>query len=125
LENSDDALPDDAFVVRGGVMNVRDLEVGAYTHYDMTGDYALSVFCVPGSTVEETAIVAERPNAQIRVSTVGRIRGAGYEVTLSEPPPGHSDLHLPSPPSDADWDTLRAHVFDPPIPNPYLAQGGA
>jgi hypothetical protein len=111
-------LPDDTIVLRGGVMEARDLQVNAFTHYDEVGEYALSVFAVPGADLETTARVADRPNAAVRVTTAGRIRAAGYEVVSSEPPAGHADIRLPNPPTDADWETLRA-VFDDPIPNPH------
>jgi hypothetical protein len=117
-DESAQVLPDETIVLRGGVMQPRDLEVNAYTHYDEFSEYALSVFAVPGADLATTARVADRPNASIRVTTAGRIRAAGYELRRSEPPPGHADLKLPNPPTDADWETLRV-VFDDPIPNPY------
>lgn len=92
--------------------------VNAYTQYDDVGEYALSVFAVPGWTPEEITEVAKLPNGQIRISTVGRISRAGYEIRRSEPPPGHADLRLPSPPADEDWAALR-EAFDDPVPNPH------
>ena len=41
-------LPDDAVVVRGGLMSAADLSLGAQTHFDAEGAYALSVCSVPG-----------------------------------------------------------------------------
>ena len=99
-------------------MEPRQLEINAYTHYDEHGTYALSVCSLPTRDFDLVARVANLPNRQLRVSSVGRIRDAGYEVVRSEPPPAHADLILRGEPTDEDWETLRA-VFDPPVPNPY------
>jgi hypothetical protein len=111
-------LPDDAVVVRGGVMEPRVLQVNAQTHYDDCGEFALSVASLRDASIEDITRVALLPNNQIRVSTVGRIRSCGYEVVPSEPPPAHADLKLPNPPTDDDWETLRS-IFDDAIPNPH------
>jgi hypothetical protein len=99
-------------------MEPRQMEINAYTHYDETGEYALSVCSLPTGDFDEVARVANLPNGQLRASTVGRIRQAGYEIVRSEPPPAHADLMLMGEPNDHDWETLRA-TFDPPVPNPY------
>lgn len=94
------------------------MEAEAYTEYDDSGHFALSVFSVPGVGIDELARIANRPNGVIRLTTAGRIRAAGYEVLPDEPPPGHAALQLPNPPTDTDWETSRA-IFDEPIRNPH------
>ena len=74
-----DHLPDDAIVVRGGIM--RDLtHLGQQAEDSLLADgvYALSVFCgtlEQGETLDErlAEVVEEAPipNSQIRVSTAG------------------------------------------------------
>ena len=110
-------LPDEALVVRGGVMELAVLETNAQTHYDEFGEYALSVYSLPDRSADEIALLASLPHAKIRVSTVGRLREAGYPVVPSPGPPGHADLELPHPPTEGDWRVLDA-LFDPPRPNP-------
>ena len=118
-----DRLPDDAIVVRGGLMLAADLAVGAQSHFDAHGFYALSVYCVPGRTADEIAIGVPLRHSNIRASTVGRLRSAGYEIVASPGPPGHADLVLPTPPTDHDWKALD-RVFDPPRPNPATMRIG-
>lgn len=114
---ADDHLPDDAVVVRGGLMLAADLELSAQSHFDLEGSYALSVFSAPGLSADEIAGRVPLRHSKIRQSTVGRIRSAGYEVVSSAGPPGHADLLLPHRPSDRDWHALDI-AFDPPRANP-------
>jgi hypothetical protein len=118
-----DRLPDDAVVVRGGLMLPADLVVSAQSHFDAEGFYALSVYCVPGMTADEIAVGAKLSYSKVRVSTVGRIRSMGYNIVGSPGPPGHADLVLPTPPTDHDWTALE-RVFDPPGPNPATMRLG-
>jgi hypothetical protein len=111
-------LPDDAFVVRGGMMMVDNLRTNVEAHFDEYEDYAVSVFSVPGMDLHELAVLANRPNGQIRVSTCRRIRDLGYEIVRSEHEgPGHADIKLPEEPSDEVLQTI-ADAFDEPVPNP-------
>ena len=112
-----DRLPDDSVVVRGGLMLLTDLVLSAQSHFDTKGFYALSVYSTPGRAVDEIAVGVPLRHSKIRVSTVGRVRSAGYDVVSSQGPPGHADLVLPAPPTDHDWSTLD-RVFDPPQLNP-------
>lgn len=112
-----DRLPDDAVVVRGGLMTAADLERSVQIHFDSEGSYALSVFSVPGARTDAIAVGVPLRHSKIRQSTVGRVRAAGYDVVSSAGPPGHADLVLPNPPTDEDWTALDA-AFDPPCPNP-------
>lgn len=106
-------LPDDAVVVRGGLMLRADLVLGAQAHFDSEGLHALSVYSAPGRTAAEIAVGVPLRHSKIRTSTVGRVRAAGYDVVSSPGPPGHADLVLPT---DDDWSALDS-AFDPPRPN--------
>ena len=110
-------LPDDAVVVRGGLMLRADLVLGAQAHFDSEGIHALSVYSAPGRTAAEIAVGVPLRHSKIRTSTVGRVRAAGYEVVSSPGPSGHADLLLPTPPTENDWSALDS-AFDPPRPNP-------
>ena len=109
-------LPDDAVVVRGGLMLPVDLALGAQTHFDHEGFYAISVFSSPGRTADEIATSVPLPHAAIRESTVGRVRAAGYDVVSSPGPSGHADLVFSTRPTETDWRTLD-EIFDLPRPN--------
>lgn len=114
-------LPDDAVVVRGGVMNPPDLYVNAVTHFQNRGEYCLSVFSIPEMSADEIAHVMVNTcdvlrNNKIRESTVGALRAAGYDVVPSDYY-GHADLRLFSEPSDEHWDRLVT-LFAPPRRNP-------
>src|SRR5438552_2320289 len=102
-EGTSPLLPSKAIVIRGGVMEPRTMEINAYTAYDETGEYSLSVASLPEADIDTIARVANLPYPQVRVSSVGRIRAAGYEVVPSEPPPAHADLRLGGIPTDQDW----------------------
>lgn len=112
-----DCLPDDAVVVRGGLMLPADFARGVQSHFDTEGVYALSVFSTARRTADEIAIAVPLPHPKIRTSTVGRVRAAGYDVVSSPGPPGHADLLLRKPPTDDDWRTLD-RIFDVPRANP-------
>lgn len=110
-------LPDGAIVVRGGLMLPADLAMGVQSQFDRAGVYALSVFSIPLRTADEIARSAELPHSTIRVTSVGRLRSAGYDVVDSPGPPGHADLVFPGPPTEGDWRILD-EIFDPPRFNP-------
>ncbi len=82
--------------------------------------WELSVYSLAGRSVESIARQARLPNGQIRVSTVARIRAAGYDV-LDRRSDGHCRLPLPAWPTDEDLERL-ASAFDPAIPNPAPVQ---
>jgi hypothetical protein len=112
-------LPDDAHVVRGGVMSLDNLRTNVEAHFDEYGEYAISVFSVPGMSVYELALLAKRPNRTMRVSACARIRGLGYEIVRSEEEggPGHADIKLPEEPTDEILQSI-ADAFGAPEPNP-------
>ena len=115
-------LPDDAVVVRGGLMLSADLAISAQSHHDAEGSHALSVFSRAGMTADELSRAVPLPHSMIRESTVGRLRAAGYDVVTSPGPLGHADLVLPNPPTDDDW-RLLDESFDPARPNQATIRG--
>lgn len=84
----------------------------------------MSVYSIPGLDARQIAALRVGseglPHGEIRESTVGRVREAGYHVTLSEKEgyaEGHCDLIVPWEPSNEDCDKLL-RLFDKKRPNP-------
>lgn len=99
-------------------MTVENLRTNVEDHFDEHGEYAVSVFSVPDMDAHEIALLAGRPNRQMRVSTCARIRSLGYEIVRSEDEaPGHADIKLPQEPTDEVLQAI-ADAFDDPQPNP-------
>jgi hypothetical protein len=119
-------LPADAVVIRGGEMRVSDLRRSAeryYEKYHRQRGYALTVWCWPGHTADETAQAVGSgflPHPVLRKCTVGELRDLGYRLERSGRE-HHFSLRLPNPPTMQDWMNLR-RAFDPPQPNP-VARG--
>lgn len=86
---------------------------------EVHGFYGISVYAAAGMTVEQ--LVGARPQLgrsryrQLRSSTAGVIRGAGFRLlaTLEWP---HFDIELPNL-SEATLERLGS-CFGPPFPNP-------
>jgi hypothetical protein len=107
-------LPDDAVVVRGGLMKRDRIIASALVSFKEAGSYGLSVWAAPDRNTDEIVRLARShgpqylPHGQIRTTTVGRLR----PYTLEEDDPeGHYLLKLPTPPADADWDAIE-QAFD-------------
>ena len=119
------AIPDEAVVVRGGAEWSRErLISSAEVHFRERGEDALTVWSLPDRTAEEIVLATGEkffPHGQVRASTAGRLRAAGFEVVESEPnpdePPGHIDVKPNGRLDNAGADAFTA-AFDPPIPNP-------
>lgn len=114
----DEEPPDDTVVVvRGGEMNSAFVRRTAQSSADESGYYAVSVFLALDEPVE--LLCASEPYVarygQVRLTTVGRIRHAGFPLlpTLDRP---HYDVVLP----DLEKPTLERleATFDGPVPNP-------
>jgi hypothetical protein len=113
-------------VIHGGEGKIVDLMASAHTHWQESGkrEWALSVFAHRSRDAEWIIRRARRsdPNvllhSVIRETTAGRIRQAGYDVTVrGRVPRGHALILLPNPPSDSDWPVLES-LFDDFRPNP-------
>lgn len=115
-------LPDDAIVVRGGLMGTTSLEANAYGSHAECGIWALSVWSYPNMTLEAVAEEARRvdpdvlPQGKIRAATAGEIRARGYELVATNQR-GHYSLVVPPKPGAGVWEDLR-EIFDDPILNP-------
>jgi len=114
----DEEPPDDTVVVvRGGEMNSAFVRRTAQRSADESGYYAVSVFLALDEPVE--LLCASEPYVarygQVRFTTVGRIRHAGFPLlpTLDRP---HYDVVLPDL-EEPTLDRLEA-AFDRPVPNP-------
>lgn len=116
---SESPLPDDALVVRGGMMIARDLAMAAERCESEFGFPGLSVFGASGVGLRQLllAIPDLRRYGVVRRTTAGRLRAFGCELipTGAEP---HFTLRLP----DTDFATLARlrDLFGPPIPNPLI-----
>ncbi len=121
LENADrsrpagatKALADEDVVVRLGYSRPAAIQRSARNHELVFGVYGVSVYCLPGMSAEEIAATLPHPHDVFRASTVGRLRRAGFELTLPEPD-GHCLVVL----DDADEETCRRleRCFDAPRP---------
>ena len=109
-------LPNDAMVVRGGVVTSEQLQNGCSEHAEAPGIYGFSVQSAPAKTVDELARAGLFPNKQIGVTNVGAVRAAGYNVV---PTPGrgfHATVVVPP-----DWtvnDAAALAKLFKPQPNP-------
>lgn len=105
-------LPDDAFVVRGGLNTIALLEVGTGITVDDGGNlHGLSAHSAAGRTVAELSVGL--PNRQIGVTTVGAIRASGGDV---EPDPSrHKPYHCLVGGISVQ---TASNLLNPPNPNP-------
>ena len=91
------ALPRDAVVIRGGSdMTVLHLTESLKKHAvvrrarRLPVEYGLSVVCLPEMTADQVARHARLGNGTMRISTVGQLQDAGFEVV---PTPGNTQGH--------------------------------
>lgn len=132
-ESSDQSghLPDDAVVVRGGVMDRKLLVQSAKRYADRhDGVHAISVFSWPGLDASAIALRVQAANPDLNPLGHGQFRTATAEDIRRQPEDGqpfelvqtgregHYTLIVSrGEPSDADWDRLD-QTFGPRQPNP-------
>jgi hypothetical protein len=118
-------LPDEAIVIRGGVIKMENIGSAFEICFREEGVYEISV-CASREldAISLARWVRERdpdckriPHSRIQQSTVGAIRAAGADVLLTEPPPGHYSIRFQAAPTDKQLVALVA-AFDEPQPNP-------
>ncbi len=126
-ELTEGGLPGEAVVVRGGKMAIQPTMMALEKEKRLHDQYALSVYCVPGLSSFDIACrvgTEALPHSEIRETTAQKIRGAGYEIRLSQRegyPEGHCDLIVPRKPSEDDCKTL-AELFSEKSQNPVRRQ---
>lgn len=115
----DPPLPDDALVLRGGMMLARDLRVAAERCEAALGFPGISVFAAAGASFRELLLAAPalRTYRVVRRTTAGAVRRVGCELVATGASP-HFTLRLPA----VDFPTLARlrDVFGPPIPTRSL-----
>ena len=100
-----------------------DLQVGAETAHasSLDGHYSLSFWTLPRLSGLElalrVAIALGREGGSFRISTVGRMAAAGFDL-IDVRPNGHCSVRFDDLPTEDDCARLRA-AFDDPVPNPY------
>lgn len=104
--------------MRGGLSTPETLWKTALRHFDTESVFAISCRSKPDMTADELASV-EPPTLGLwlRETTVGTLRGAGYNVVPDEPPPAHALVMLPAVPADDDYLRVSA-IFGDQRPNP-------
>jgi len=126
-EGTGGRLPDEAIVVRAGIMELRDLRKNVEDHYvtvlteEAREEWAMSVYCIPDKSAEYIAQKARKLNPKMCVSTVGEIRAAGYDVRSDWEEDGHSNVMFDTQPDDKDLLAVKS-AFSDPVPNPGQPQ---
>jgi hypothetical protein len=106
-------------------MQLGDLINNVLSHNEKTHgrEWALSCNSIPGLTAEEVAQRARRPNGQMCVSHVDRLRDLGCEVRPDGVSNGHSNIVFNGEPTLEDLRRVQS-VFSEPMPNPGRPQVG-
>jgi hypothetical protein len=104
-------------LVRGGEMKPEHLLEAAERCYELEGFYGVSVWGLPGDTLEEAAKRMTAPYRVVRHARRVQV-GAQYEINTRQD--GHNSVIFPAPPTLESCGEL-ADLFDGPIPNPALS----
>jgi hypothetical protein len=114
----DDTLTSDTVVIRGDIMIAADLTTRATNDQRRLGYYGLSVVAVlkPLLTVAETVAYFNLAFPLIQLSTVGRIRAAGFSIERTFRWP-HCTIDVGADPSESVMLRL-IDAFDPAEPRP-------
>lgn len=112
-------LRDDAIVVRFGrdSLRVEHLRGQASLCHEAQGFYGISFYGDNDLSLDEVSRLAAKPNRELRTSTVGRLRKAGFHLERRGRFP-HLTLRFGANPSDENLRAVEA-VFDPPERNPH------
>lgn len=102
-------------------MLLYDLQIAVEGAIEQTGRAEISVSAWPSLSANEIARCAQLPHSRIRVSSVGRIREAGFDVESDRAEDCHANVIFPMEPADGDLLRLTA-AFDAPVTNPHRNQ---
>ena len=112
-----EALLDEAFAIRFGVMKVDDLRDAIAHCHRALGFYGLSFYGENRLTPDEIVAFARKPHRKMRKTCVGKLRKAGFVLDRRGRFP-HLALRFPVEPSDEELEKLIA-LFDESEPNPH------
>jgi hypothetical protein len=117
-----DTLAEDTVVLRGDVMVPADLSTRASHDREILHYYGLSVAAVllPHTTVAETMTYVRMPYPMVQLSTVGRVRAAGFTIARTFRWP-HCTIDVGDDLSDSVMLRL-IEAFDAPEPRPPEAR---
>jgi hypothetical protein len=109
--------PDEQVVVRAGVMSYEDVSNSVETEsLEDSGYFGLSTQSLPDKTADEIMEASGLPHRKMRVSTIGRLRKAGFVVDHFDDD-GHCLIMFDQLPSEAEYESLQA-AFDAAIVSP-------
>lgn len=128
--NESGHLPDDAIVIRGGMMLKQDMAASARRYAALKGVYGITVWSWPQLSAGEIALRVKETHppgrnpvahGRLRQSTAGKIREAGSDGRslrlVKTGAGGHYTLTFPGEPTDADWGRVEG-MFSPAEDNP-------
>lgn len=112
----EEPLPDDAVLVRGGVLERGEVDDGMGLAQREWQIYGISAFCILGLSIRETYEAKKQLNIRfdaVRTVKVGQIRALGFRVI---PTAGlyHYTIDIMKPLDDSAYSQLD-QVFSPPI----------
>lgn len=113
-------LPDDAWVVRGGLNKIETLHMNVETAIATLSRPAVSIWAAEVPDPIDLIEMSPLPHKTVCLSTAGRLRAAGFddfEQTLDAP---HHSVWLPW-----DWEPWLGRfrdAFDTPVPKSSLTR---
>ena len=90
-----ETFPSNTVIVRGGIATAAQLANGCGDHLDHPGIHGFSVQAEPGMEAEELARAGAYPNAKISVTTVKKLRDAGYDIVRTKGRGFHATVVVP------------------------------
>ncbi|MGI8425316.1 MAG: hypothetical protein ACR2FO_01080 [Actinomycetota bacterium] len=117
METATEPLWDETIVVRFGLMDVASIQAAAALFKAERGVFGLSAYGDNGLAMKETARQARRPHKQLRTTTVGRLKSAGFVVKRTGKWP-HLTISAEVT-AGAEMLSKITELFDDPVPNPH------
>ncbi|MCE7883466.1 MAG: hypothetical protein DYH08_06335 [Actinobacteria bacterium ATB1] len=107
-------LPPEALVVRMGSLESRTFWISVIDEHEASGRWGLSVLSRPSMAADEMIEESGLPHSKYRVSTVGAIRDAGYDVIPDEEAVRcHALLLFVDEPADIDYERVTSLFSEP------------
>ena len=101
-------------------MDLVSVRTSIATGFAQYAVYDLSFWGEDGYSHDQVLAMVNLPNPRVRLSSVGALRGLGYEPVRTQPWP-HLEVRFETDPTDEELERL-IRVFEAPIPNPWRRQ---